>query len=62
MNATIALCPFPPRGFRRIGNLADDYSEEWITCTCCGAERVHEHDKCRTCNGWGVLVVGDPRL
>ena len=63
MNAVVTICtPHPPKGYRRISNLATDYSEKWVDCTCCGAAQTHEHDKCRTCNGWGVLVVGAPRL
>ena len=62
MNATIALCPSPPRGNHRINDLSKDFGKQWVDCTCCGTARVHEHDKCRTCNGWGVLVVGELRL
>ena len=63
MVVAAARCPSPPKGRRRIGgDLAAAMDEQWVDCPCCDNRRVHGNDKCWTCNGWGVLLVGDPRL
>ena len=63
MVTATTTCPSPPRGRRRIGgDLAAAMSESWVNCVCCDNRRMHGQDKCRTCNGWGVLVVGDLRF
>ena len=63
MNTAAAICPAPPLGRWRIYDLAMETTSRWEQCRCCVGERTHQGDKCRTCNGWGVLVIkGGPSV